>query len=129
MATHDENFKEIYDRINSLEQGQAETNGYLRAVVENGKMQYEQTKDVIATFTAGTDKYIKLVWKMVLILTFGFFVAIFAVIYGAIGDKGLKSVRESIPSIPTAGFLNPAIPWHGDRFDIKTLALQSDGAV
>lgn len=127
MATNDDNFREIYNRINALEQGQAETNGYLRAVVENGKQQYEQTKEVINTFVEqnklqianfkeGQERYIRLVWRMILILTAAFFAAIFAVIYGAIGERGLKSVRESMPGIPSAEhILNPAIPWHGDK--------------
>lgn len=35
--TNEEVHKELFDRVNALERGQSETNGYLKAVVEQNE--------------------------------------------------------------------------------------------
>ena len=84
MATNDEVHKELFDRVSELEKGQAETNGYLKAVVEQN------------------ERYIKLVWRVILILAFITIASLFALIWGACGSEGFKTIRDSLPNVPTA---------------------------
>ena len=89
--TNEEVHKELFDRVNALERGQSETNGYLKAVVEQN------------------EKYIKLVWRVIIILAFITIASLFALIWGACGADGFKTIRETLPKIPVA-YWNEALP-------------------
>lgn len=118
MSATDDNFKEIYSRINSLESKQAETNGYLQAILEGPRESNLRHDARFDKFMEQNDRYMKLVWRIILILTAITVISIFAIIYGAIGDKGLKSVRESVPALPISNTIDsPAIPWNDDHID------------
>ncbi len=97
MPKSDEDMKlaKVYDRINGLESKVDETNGYLKGVVESN------------------EKLIKLFSKSLYILAFIAIVLLFALIYGAVGERGLKAVRESVPALPASSDLE-AIPVHPD---------------
>lgn len=70
---------EIFNRINALEKVTSEMSGYFKGIVEQN------------------DKLIKLFTKALYILATVAFLAIFALIYGAIGKDGLHAVRQAMP--------------------------------
>lgn len=86
--------QELFRRVNALEQVYSETTGYLKGIVESN------------------EKLIKLFSRALYILAAIAFLSLFALIYGAIGERGLKSVRESVPSIPMRQ--TAALPAHND---------------
>ena len=88
--SHDEIHGEIFGRINALESKIDGTNGYLRGVVESN------------------EKLIKLFSRALYILAFIATACLFALIYGAIGEHGLHSVRKAMPGTAYA------IPAHND---------------
>lgn len=72
---------ELFRRVNVLEQVCNETNGYLKGIVESN------------------EKLIKLFSKALYILAAIAVLSLLAVIYGAIGKEGMKSVRETMPRV------------------------------
>ena len=73
--------QELFRRVNALEQVYNETNGYLKGIVESN------------------EKLIKLFSKALYILAAIATLSLLAVIYGAIGKDGMKSVRETMPRV------------------------------
>lgn len=73
--------QELFRRVNALEQVYNETNGYLKGIVESN------------------EKLIKLFSKALYILAAIAVLSLLAVIYGAIGKDGMKSVRETMPRV------------------------------
>lgn len=73
--------QELFRRINKLEQVYSETNGYLKGIVESN------------------EKLIKLFSKSLYILAAIATLSLLAVIYGAIGKDGMKSIRETMPRV------------------------------
>ncbi len=89
MPRDDEEHAKIYGRINTLESKVDETNGYLRGVVETN------------------ERLIKLLSRAQYMLGFIICVLLFALVYGAIGDKGLHAVRETLPTVPKMAAIPP----------------------
>lgn len=73
--------QELFRRVNALEQVYSETTGYLKGIVESN------------------EKLIKLFSKALYILAAIAVLSLLAVIYGAIGKDGMKSVRETMPRV------------------------------
>ncbi len=95
--SHDDVHAEIFGRINSLESKIDDTNGYLRGVVESN------------------EKLIKLFTKALYILAGIVLFLLCVVAYGAIGDKGLRSVRENAPVV----YVIPANTHDFDRWQFR----------
>ena len=93
MATQNDINKDLYNKYNAALKEQSATNGYLKSIVEQ------------------IDKLIKLLRCALYILAAFAFACLFALIYGAIGEKGLHSVRQTMPSVPLQ---TVAIPAHND---------------
>lgn len=90
----------VYDRINSVESKVDETNGYLRGVLEfNGKI------------TVQNDKLIRQNARNTYLFFLLGLVGWLVVAYGAVGRDGLKSVRQTLPSVPIQA---DALPTHND---------------
>ena len=70
----------IEHRFNSIETKVDAMTGYLKGVVDSN------------------EKLIKLFTKALYVISFISILSVAAVIYGAIGDKGMKTVRELIPT-------------------------------
>jgi len=81
FAKRDEKHEE---RFNQIESKVDETNGYLKGVVESNQ------------------RLIKLLTISLGVISFIALIAVGAVIFGAIGEKGLKSVRDSMPKVTYA---------------------------
>lgn len=99
MGFQDELAK-VYDRINGLESKVDETNGYLRGVVESNEKLTVQNDKLIRQNTRNT-------YLFFLLGLVGWLV----VAYGAVGPDGLKSVRQTLPSVPIQA---DALPVHND---------------
>ena len=99
----DKELSKVYDRINTLESKVDETNGYLRGVVESNEK--------LITLLEKRDTTLnRVIWALLVILLF----ALGVIAYGAIGDNGMKTVRDTIPKIPTAAIpaQNDFDKWH-----------------
>lgn len=81
FAKRDEKYEE---RFNQIESKVDETNGYLKGVVDSNQ------------------KLIKLLTIALGIISFIAVLAVGAVIFGAIGKDGFKTVRDSMPTITYA---------------------------
>ena len=97
MATQGDINRDLYSKFNACKAEQAETNGYLKAIVEqNDKLIRQNTR------------------ALYIIASFGL-ICLFALIYGAIGKEGLHSVRQSLPAgVPKQ---TAAIPCPDDGLD------------
>ena len=99
MGFQDE-IEKVYLRINKIESKVDETNGYLRGVLEfNGKI------------TVQNDKLIRQNARNTYLFFLLGLVGWLVVAYGAVGRDGLKSVRQTLPSVPTQ---TDALPAHND---------------
>ena len=99
MGFQDE-IEKVYLRINKIESKVDETNGYLRGVVEfNGKI------------TVQNDKLIRQNARNTYLFFLLGLVGWLVVAYGAVGRDGLKSVRQTLPSVPIQ---TDALPTHND---------------
>lgn len=81
FAKRDEKYEE---RFNQIESKVDETNGYLKGVVDSNQ------------------KLIKLLTISLGIISFIAVLSVGAVIFGAIGKDGFKTVRDSVPTITYA---------------------------
>ena len=99
MGFQDE-LSKVYQRVNTIESKVDETNGYLRGVVESNVSLIDLLKRRDTTTSRMTA-------ALMLLLLF----AIGVIAYGAIGEKGLKTVRDTLPSVPTQ---TDALPAHND---------------
>lgn len=100
--THDEIHAETFRRINTLESKMDETNGYLRGVVESNEK--------LITLLEKRDTTLnRVVWALIVLLFF----ALGVIAFGAIGERGMHSVRQNLPmpDLPTS---HTAIPAHND---------------
>lgn len=106
MASGDDVHKDLYDKINANTAAVAS----LAATV--------------AVLTAQNERFIKLlendnqrltkVFKWVAVFMFLLIIFLVTVIaYGAIGDKGLHSVRQNQPNIPGLS-MSAIMPWHNN---------------
>lgn len=81
--------QELFERVGKCEQGFAELNGYLTALIE-------QNNKLIRLLT-------RVCYGLIVISVF----LLLIVAYGAIGERGLRSVRETMPArlaaIPAPG--------------------------
>lgn len=77
----------VYDRINGLESKVDSTNGYLKGVVESNEKLINLLEKRDTTLN-------RVIWGLLVILLFSLGV----IAYGAIGDKGMKTVRETMPT-------------------------------
>lgn len=98
MGFHDE-LNKVYDRVNAVESKIDETNGYLKGVVESNVSLIDLLKR-----RDTTTGYI--ITALVILLLF----ALGVIAYGAIGE-GLRTVRDTLPSVPTH---SEAVPTHND---------------
>ena len=98
MGFHEE-LNKVYDRVNAVESKIDETNGYLKGVVESNVALI----DLLKRRDAATGR---IILALVILLLF----ALGVIAYGAIGE-GLRTVRDTLPSIPTR---NEAVPTHND---------------
>ena len=80
----------IFDRIEKIEGN-----------VESMSATLAEMRGMVSTSMKATDKMISLLGKTVWALVILLFFFAGAVIYGAIGEKGLKSVRDALPSTPS----------------------------
>lgn len=105
MATQGEINTEVFRRINSLEKVSSELSGYFKGMVEN-------TKELISLMRNEQKHHKVVVSILASLLAF----CIAAIIYGAIGERGLHSVRQTLPTAV-------AIPAHNDfdKFCRKSL--------
>lgn len=76
--------EKIEERFNVIESKVDETNGYLKGVVESNQ------------------KLIKLFTVSMGVISFIAIIAVGAIIVGAIGESGFKTVREQIPPVVEA---------------------------
>ncbi len=100
MDEDDKICADIYNRINKLESKVDETNGYLRGVLEFNEKLTVQNDKLIRQNTRNT-------YLFFLLGLVGWLV----VAYGAVGPDGLKSVRQTLPSVPIQA---DALPAHND---------------
>jgi len=100
MATHDDIHADLYKRVNSMESKIDEMNGYLRGVLEFNEKLIVQNDKLIRQNTRNT-------YLFFLLGLVGWLV----VAYGAVGRDGLKSVRQTLPSVPIQA---DALPAHND---------------
>ena len=99
--THDEIHADMYGRINALESKIDETNGYLRGVVESNEK--------LITLLEKRDTTLnRVIWALLVILLF----ALGVIAFGAIGEKGMHSVRQNLPTLPQSS--QAAIPAHNN---------------
>ena len=98
MGFQDE-LNKVYDRVNIVESKVDETNGYLKGVVESNVALIDLLKR--RDTTTG-----RIITALVILLLFSLGV----IAYGAIGE-GLRTVRDTLPSVPTR---NEAVPMHND---------------
>lgn len=82
--------QELFERVGKCERGYAEMNGYLTALIE-------QNNKLIRLLT-------RVCYGLIIISVF----LLLIVAYGAIGERGLHSVRQTLPSRVAA------IPAHND---------------
>ena len=99
-AIAQQELSKVYDRINSVESKVDETNGYLRGVVESNVNLIDLLKR--RDTTTG-----RIITALVFLLLF----AMGVIAYGAIGERGLKTVRDTLPTVPTQA---DALPAHND---------------
>lgn len=99
MAFQDE-LDKVYQRVNTIESKVDETNGYLRGVVESNVSLIDLLKR--RDTTTG-----RIITALVFLLLF----AMGVIAYGAIGERGLKTVRDTLPNVPTH---KEAVPTHND---------------
>ena len=99
-AIAQQELSKVYDRINSVESKVDETNGYLRGVVESNVNLIDLLKR--RDTTTG-----RIITALVFLLLF----AMGVIAYGAIGERGLKTVRDTLPTVPTQ---TDALPAHND---------------
>jgi hypothetical protein len=99
-AIAQQELSKVYDRINSVESKVDETNGYLRGVVESNVNLIDLLKRRDTTTN-------RIITALVFLLLF----AIGVIAYGAIGERGLKTVRDTLPTMPTQTY---ALPAHND---------------
>ena len=99
MGFQDE-LNKVYDRVNAVESKIDETNGYLKGVVESNVSLIDLLKRRETTSN-------RITAALMLLLLFAFGV----IAYGAIGEKGLKTVRDTLPSMPAQ---TDALPAHND---------------
>ena len=99
-AIAQQELSKVYDRINSVESKVDETNGYLRGVVESNVNLIDLLKRRDTTSS-------RIIAALMLLLLF----ALGVIAYGAIGERGLKTVRDTLPSVPTQ---TDALPAHND---------------
>lgn len=100
-AIAQQELSKVYDRINSVESKVDETNGYLRGVVESNVNLIDLLKR--RDTTTG-----RIITALVFLLLF----AMGVIAYGAIGERGMKTVRDTLPSVPTQQ--TNALPAHND---------------
>lgn len=100
MATHDDIHADLYNRVNLMESKFDETNGYLRGLLEFNEKLTVQNDKLIRQNTRST-------YLFFLLGLVGWLV----VAYGAVGRDGLKSVRQTLPSVPIQA---DALPAHND---------------
>lgn len=91
---------QLFKRVNDLEADQSETKGYLKAIVE-------QNEKLIALLQKRDASTGRIIWALFGVIS----ILLFALIYGAIGEQGLHSVRQSMPMVPQQ---TAAIPAHND---------------
>jgi hypothetical protein len=99
-AIAQQELSKVYDRINSVESKVDETNGYLRGVVESNVNLIDLLKRRDTTTN-------RIITALVFLLLF----AIGVIAYGAIGERGLKTVRDTLPSVPMQ---TDVLPAHND---------------
>ena len=99
-AIAQQELSKVYDRINSVESKVDETNGYLHGVIESNVNLIDLLKRRDTTSS-------RIIAALMLLLLF----ALGVIAYGAIGEQGLKSVRDTLPSVPIQAY---AIPAHND---------------
>ena len=73
--------EKIEERFNQIESKVDETNGYLKGVVESNQ------------------KLIKLFTYSIAVISFIAIMAVGAIIVGAIGKEGFKTVRDAVPNL------------------------------
>lgn len=99
MGFQDE-LNKVYDRVNAVESKIDETNGYLKGVVESNVSLIDLLRRRETTSN-------RITAALMLLLLFAFGV----IAYGAIGERGLKTVRDTLPSMPVQ---TDALPAHND---------------
>lgn len=92
-----EELDKVYNRINTLESKVDSTNGYLKGVVESNEK-------LIALLEKRDTSMGRVITALIVLLLFSLAV----IAYGAIGDKGMKTVRETMPSVPQKADAIPA---------------------
>lgn len=118
MAQHDEIERDQYEKINALTAEVKTNNGkveQLTASVDVSNQlvirQMEQSaadhKASMVELRSMHDSYVKLTKYIVGILALIIVMLICALVYGAIGERGLFAVRDSMPKVAAA-------PWHND---------------
>ena len=98
MATQDAINNSLFNKYNEVLKEQSATNGYLKAIVDQNNKLIELLK--------------KALYALAGIASVCVTACLFALIYGAIGEKGLHSVRQTMPTMA-------AIPAHNDFDDGK----------
>lgn len=93
MTTQNEINKDLFGKYNTVLKEQAATNGYLKSIVEQNDKLIDLLKKALYALSG--------------IATVCVLACLFALIYGAIGEKGLHSVRQTLPTAV-------AIPAHND---------------
>jgi hypothetical protein len=107
MATHDEVHEQIFNRINVVESKIDTTNGYLKGVIESNEKIVAVNEKLIALIEKRDRTQARAIWGLITLLLF----ALAIIGYGAIGDKGMHSVRQTVPSLPHT---TDALPAHDD---------------
>ena len=107
MASHDEIHNQIFNRLNEVESKVDTTNGYLKGVIESNEKLVAVNERLITLMEKRDKTQARVIWGLIVLLLF-----LSAIIgYGAIGDKGMHSVRQTMPTLPSP---TAAIPAHND---------------
>lgn len=120
MATN-EKIDSLETMVEELYSSRNTTNIELAKVTTRLQLLTDQNKELIQVMKDNTAKFIEaseakdkrfsaLVWKVLSVIILFFGATLLAIIYGAIGKEGLKSVRESMPNVPTTGMAIES--WH-----------------
>lgn len=121
--SNSEMIEELYNKIGKTDQAVAKLSAQMEMSLMNFQRNYEQNQEFIKLvkenndkytqlISDNTDKYIRLMIKIGSTFAFFLLITTLALIYGAVGEKGMKSVRDTVPALPKASY----IPWFHDKF-------------
>ena len=97
---------QIFDRIEKVENNVES----ISSAMTEMRSTMAEMRGMVSASMKGQDKMISLLGKTIWALVFLLFLFAGAVIYGAVGEKGLKSVRDTLPTMPRKAYPMANLP-------------------